>query len=169
MSTLERAICIAADGHRGQVDKAGAPYILHVLRVMMAMPANEERIVAVLHDLLEDTTWTTDDLRREGFSESIVEAIDSLTRREGEDYDAFIARVATNPISRQVKLADLADNADISRFPAPTPQDYARKMKYERATQTLREDPQQASMQGTACSEPDGPSPQLPDPLVGKH
>jgi (p)ppGpp synthase/HD superfamily hydrolase len=137
MSTLERAICIAAEAHQGQVDKAGAPYILHVLRVMLSVNSNVDRIVAVLHDVVEDTPWTLDTLRAEGFGEEIIAAIDCLTRREGEPYDAFIQRVSTNHIGRRVKLADLADNANLSRIQAPSPQDRARVSKYEKAMQLL--------------------------------
>jgi (p)ppGpp synthase/HD superfamily hydrolase len=139
MSTLERAICIAASAHAGQVDKAGAPYILHVLRVMLAMSKEEERIVAVLHDVLEDTPWTVDGLRAEGFGDRIIDAIDGLTRRDGESYEEFIQRAAANAISRRVKLADLADNSDLSRVDAPSQDDRARVLKYERAIESLRQ------------------------------
>jgi (p)ppGpp synthase/HD superfamily hydrolase len=139
MSTLERAICIAATAHQGQVDKAGSPYILHVLRVMLALSSEEDRIVAVLHDLLEDTPWTVGALRAEGFSDRIVEAVDGVTRRDGESYDEFIYRASTNSISRRVKLADLADNANLSRFDAPSQEDRARALKYERAIEILRD------------------------------
>jgi (p)ppGpp synthase/HD superfamily hydrolase len=139
MSTLERAICIAASAHAGQVDKAGAPYILHVLRVMLAMSSEEERIVAVLHDVLEDTPWTVDGLRAEGFGDRIIDAIDGLTRRDGESYEEFIQRAAANAISRRVKLADLADNSDLSRVDAPSQDDRARVLKYERAIESLRQ------------------------------
>ena len=133
MSSLSRAICIAAEAHEGQVDKASAPYILHVLRVMMKMSTDEERIVAVLHDLIEDTSWTLERLAGEGFSSSVLEAIDGLTKRAGEDYDAFIQRAGQSALSRRVKLADLEDNADLSRLSSPTPHDLARVAKYRRA------------------------------------
>ncbi len=139
MSTLERAICIATDAHQGQVDKAGAPYILHVLRVMLSVSSNAERIVAALHDVVEDTPWTLEALRAEGFGEDVIAAIDCMTRREGELYDSFIQRVSTNSISRRVKLADLNDNADLSRIQSPTEQDRARVAKYERAIRALTE------------------------------
>jgi (p)ppGpp synthase/HD superfamily hydrolase len=139
MSTLERAICIAAEAHQGQTDKANAPYILHVLRVMLSMTSDADRIVAVLHDLVEDTPWTLDALRAEGFGDEIIAAIDCMTRRDGEAYDTFIQRVSTNAISRRVKLADLTDNANLARIQAPTEQDRARVAKYERAIQVLTE------------------------------
>jgi (p)ppGpp synthase/HD superfamily hydrolase len=138
MSTLERAICIATRAHEGQKDKAGEHYILHVLRVMLALSSDDERIVAVLHDLLEDTPWTVDALRAEGFSQTIIDAIDCVTHREGESYDAFIQRAGTNAISLRVKLADLADNADLSRFEEPSQADRVRSLKYERAIEMLK-------------------------------
>jgi len=141
MSTLERAICIAARAHEGQKDKAGVHYILHVLRVMLAMSSDDDRIVAVLHDLLEDTPWTVDALRAEGFSQTIIDAIDGVTHREGESYDAFIQRVGTNAISRRVKLADLTDNADLSRLDEPSQADRVRSLKYEKAIEMLKKPP----------------------------
>ncbi|HEY6882340.1 MAG TPA: HD domain-containing protein [Polyangiales bacterium] len=138
MSTLERAICIAADAHAGQADKAGAPYILHVLRVMMKMSTAEERIVAMLHDVVEDTSWTLDRLAEEGFSKSVTEAIDGVTRRADEAYDAFIERAAQNPLSRRVKIADLEDNADLSRLAQPSQRDVERAEKYQRALERLK-------------------------------
>ena len=133
MSTLEHAITLAAKAHEGQVDKAGAPYVLHPLRIMLCLSTTEERIVAVLHDVVEDCGWSLDRLREEGFSESVTEAIDAVTRRPDEPYEAFVLRAATNPIGRRVKLADLRDNSDLSRIPNPTPKDYERIEKYRRA------------------------------------
>lgn len=118
MSTLERAITIAAEAHAGATDKVGAPYILHPLRVMLRVEGNEARIAAVLHDLVEDTPWTLEDLRAEGFSEAVVAAVDGLTRRPGEIYLDFCRRAAANRIARNVKLADLEDNLDPERIAA---------------------------------------------------
>jgi (p)ppGpp synthase/HD superfamily hydrolase len=138
MSTLERAIAIAAEGHAGQVDKAEAPYILHPLRVMLAVGTNDERIVAVLHDLVEDCPgWNFDRLRGEGFSHEVIAALQSVTKREGEDYMDFVQRAAANPIGRQVKLADLADNCDLARIAAPVQKDFDRIAKYRRAIAML--------------------------------
>lgn len=134
MSTLERAVAIAAEGHAGQVDKAGAPYILHPLRLMLAVGTNDERIVAVLHDVVEDCPgWTFDRLRVEGFADHVIAALDSVTKRDGEDYIAFVLRAAVNPVGRQVKLADLADNCDLTRIAAPVQKDLDRVEKYRRA------------------------------------
>lgn len=139
MSTLERAIEIAAKGHAGQKDKAGAPYILHPLRMMLSLKSNEERIVAVLHDVVEDVEgWSCDRLRQEGFSEEIVVAVESVTKRKGEDYDAFVRRAAANPIGRRVKMADLRDNCDLSRIAEPTARDQERMAKYRRSLAYLQ-------------------------------
>ncbi len=134
MSTLERAIAIAAEAHAGQVDKAGAPYVLHPLRMMLRVSSTDERIVAVLHDVVEDCSgWTFDRLRAEGFSDHIIQALQSVTKRDGEDYEAFVRRAATNPIGRRVKLADLHDNSDLSRIAMPSERDFRRIEKYSRA------------------------------------
>ena len=133
MSTIERAIAIAAAAHEGQLDKAGAPYVFHPLRLMMRMATIEERIVAVLHDVVEDSAITFEDLEKEGFSTAVLEALESVTRRPSENYDKFVLRAAANPIGRRVKLVDLEDNCDLSRISAPTEKDYARIEKYRRA------------------------------------
>ncbi len=109
--TLERAIVIAAEAHAGETGKDGGPYILHCLRVMMAVEGHEPRVVAVLHDLLEHAPqWNLDRLRAEGCPEKVLEAIDAMTRREGEDYFDFARRAAANLLARPVKVADLTDN-----------------------------------------------------------
>jgi len=137
MSTLERAIAIAANGHEGQLDKGGQPYVLHPLRMVLRLRGSEERIVAALHDVVEDCGVTLEQLRDGGFSETVVEAIQSVTRRPGETYDAFIARAARNPIGRRVKLADLEDNSDLSRIASPSPADRERVDKYRRAIEYI--------------------------------
>jgi hypothetical protein len=146
MILLERAIAIAVQAHAGQRDKAGRPYILHPLRVMSALSTDDERIVGVLHDVVEDSQdrpdgWTFARLRAEGFSAAIIEALDSVTRRtiDGamEDYFDFVRRAGANPIGRHVKIADLRDNSDLSRIAAPTAADHARLEKYRRALELL--------------------------------
>ena len=139
MSSLERAIAIAARAHEGQVDKAGAPYILHPLRMMMRLKGTEERIVAVLHDVVEDSGISLDALRSEGFSEGVIAAIESVTKRPAEPYDEFILRAAANPIGRQVKVVDLEDNSDLSRIASPTARDRDRVEKYRRSLETIRQ------------------------------
>ena len=136
--TLERAIAIAATAHAGQVDKGGAPYILHPLKVMLRMNSLEERIVAVLHDVVEDCAISLDDLRKEGFSEEVLSAIESVTKVPGESYEDFVERAAQNPIGRVVKLADLEENSDLSRIASPSWEDLERVEKYRRAIGRLR-------------------------------
>ena len=136
--TLERAIAIAAAAHEGQVDKGGAPYILHPLKVMLRVNTLEERIVAVLHDVVEDCGISFDDLRNEGFSETVLMAIASVTKVPDESYEEFIERAAQNPIGRVVKLADLEENSDLSRIAQPSWEDLERVEKYRRAIGVLR-------------------------------
>ncbi|MGE5414355.1 MAG: HD domain-containing protein [Syntrophomonadaceae bacterium] len=134
MSTLERAIAIAKEAHAGQKDKAGQPYIGHPMRVMESVGTDDERIVAVLHDVVEDSDWTLDMLLQEGFSPPIVEAVDALTKRPAEDYEKeFIPRTGRNPLARRVKLADLADNLDRTRLLEESPKNLQRAEKYRRA------------------------------------
>jgi (p)ppGpp synthase/HD superfamily hydrolase len=138
MGNLERAIAIAAEGHAGQIDKAGEPYIFHPLRVMLSLATPDERIVGVLHDVVEDCPgWTFDRLRREGFSDTVLAALDSVTVRASESYEAFVERAAANPIGRHVKLADLRDNCDLTRISTPTERDFARIDKYRRAIHVI--------------------------------
>lgn len=138
MATLERAIEIAAKAHSGQKDKANDVYVLHPLRVMLRLSSAEARIAAVLHDVVEDTCVTLDVLREEGFDEQVLAAIGSLTKREDDDYDAFIERVAQNSLARQVKIEDLKDNMDLSRLGRePTDHDVERNAKYGKALARL--------------------------------
>ena len=129
---LEKAIEIAVEAHRGQIDKAGKEYILHPMRVMLRGRNDTEMIVGILHDVVEDTPITIDMLRLEGFSEDILTAIDCVTKRRGESYGTFIDRVLTNPLATQVKLYDMEDNMNRDRIPYPTPKDEARFRKYEK-------------------------------------
>lgn len=133
---LDEAIRLAVEAHRGQVDKAGAPYILHPLRMMLTQPDDLRRIVAVLHDVVEDCGITLDTLGAR-FGMPVAEAVDALTKRVDEDYDAFIDRCARNPIARDVKRADIMDNLDLSRLPVVTERDEARAAKYRQALAQL--------------------------------
>lgn len=131
---LERAIQIAVEAHAGQRDKAGEPYVLHPLRMMFAVKSEAERIVAVLHDVVEDCdSWSFDRLKAEGFAPSILDALDSVTKRAGEDYTAFVQRAGLNPIGRSVKFADLQDNMDLSRIADPSDHDHRRIERYREA------------------------------------
>lgn len=134
---LNKAIKIATTAHDGQFDKAGAPYILHPLRVMMAGKSEIERICGVLHDTIEDSDITLEFLQKEGFSAEVLAVLDCLTKRHGENYDDFISRILVNKTACLVKLADLHDNMDLSRISDPTDEDKARIGKYSRAVERI--------------------------------
>jgi len=134
---LDRAIELAKQHHEGQTDKAGKPYIEHPLRVMNQVESEEEKIVAVLHDIVEDTDISLDDLRNEGFSEKVVSAVECLTKQDGENYDSYIERISFNPLAVKIKLADLEDNRDLTRLPEVTDKDLERIEKYDKALEKL--------------------------------
>lgn len=132
---LEQAIELAAKAHRGQVDKAGKPYILHPIRVMQhCAPDTDAMIVGVLHDTIEDTFVTEELLLEMGTPVHIVDAIHLLTRREEDTYKEFVERIAKNPLARKVKIKDLEDNMSKERNPPPVSDKVARRLlKYRRA------------------------------------
>ena len=134
---LDRAIELAKQHHEGQTDKAGKPYIEHPLRVMNQVESEEEKIVAVLHDIVEDTNISLNDLRNEGFSEEVVSAVECLTKQDGENYDSYIERISFNPLAVKIKLADLEDNRDLTRLPEVTDKDLKRIEKYDKALKKL--------------------------------
>lgn len=138
MPNLEDAIALAVEAHRGQVDKVGMPYILHPLRVMLALDGEQERLVGILHDVVEDTKVTMEDLRKAGYSKNVLAALKCVTKRKGEGYGHAIGRAASNPIARRVKLADLADNMDLTRLPEVTEKDRARLNRYLAARRRLQ-------------------------------
>lgn len=140
MSNLNVAIKLAADAHLGQFDKTGDPYILHSLRVMMQLETEAERIVGVLHDVLEDTKVKVTELLKQGFSGQVIEALESVTRRNEETYFEFVQRAKQNEIGRKVKLADLKDNMDWNRIKEPTEDDMKRMQKYQKAYYILIQD-----------------------------
>ena len=140
MPTIEDAVILATEAHRGQVDRAGQPYILHPLRLMCGVNSETERIIAVLHDVIEDTDYTLDDLRQRGYSEEIVEAVDCLSRRDDETYEQFIQRIKPNRLARRVKLADLVDNMDIRRTRMLQEKDLERLQRYQNAWFELTKD-----------------------------
>ncbi|MDW7670341.1 MAG: GTP pyrophosphokinase [Bacillota bacterium] len=132
-SMLEKAIEIALKAHQGQTDKAGAPYILHPLRVMLAGETETEQICGILHDVVEDSNVSLEDLKMEGFSDEVLQVLELLTRKESESYDEFIDRVMTNGTAMRVKLADLKDNMDLTRIEKITEADLVRVRKYRKA------------------------------------
>ena len=134
MSTIERAIEIAVAAHKGKKDRSGADYILHPLRVMERGRSEIEKICGVLHDVVEDSEWTFEMLEDEGFSDEVISVLRCVTKEsEEEDYDVFINRIAQNPIAVEVKINDLLDNMDITRFKSLNEQDLKRLNKYLKA------------------------------------
>ena len=134
---LQKAIELATEAHKDQTDRAGKPYIGHITRVMQAGKTIEERMAGVLHDIVEDTHWTFEDLLCEGIPANVVDAVRCLTKIENESYEQFIERVKTNPIAIAVKLNDLHDNMDITRLPEISNMDIERLLKYHRAYSEL--------------------------------
>ncbi len=135
---LAKATKIALTAHQGQFDKSGMPYAGHIMRVMNAGRNIDEKIVGVLHDLVEDTNWTFDQLSQEGFPQHIIEALQCVTKlSDDEPYDNFIERVKTNPLAIAVKINDLTDNMDLRRYNCLTERDIARLHKYLRAYNSL--------------------------------
>lgn len=142
MSTLKRAIQIATEAHKGQFDKAGREYIGHPIRVMEMGKTEDEKIVGVLHDVIEDTDWTFERLEAEGFSQEVINALRCVTKTsENENYDDFIDRVKKNPLATAVKINDLTDNMDIRRLPYLSDKDVKRLKKYLKAYKRLTGEP----------------------------
>lgn len=139
MSTIERAIEITAKEHAGDVDKAGNPYVFHPLRLMFAVETPFEKIAAVLHDVVEDTPVTIEDLMKEGFHPDVIDAIDALTKRPGESRIEAASRATENLIARVVKLADVTDNMDLGRISEPTDKDFQRLKEYVQVKKLLIE------------------------------
>jgi (p)ppGpp synthase/HD superfamily hydrolase len=143
-ATIEDAILIAAEAHKGVTDKAGNAYIFHPIRMMMRLKSEAEMMTAVLHDVVEDTRenseetkWTIEKLRDKGFPEEVLEAVESVTNRHGESYEEFIERAGKNPIARRVKIVDLEDNMNLLRLGELKPEDLARLEKYHRSWRLL--------------------------------
>lgn len=137
MSTMQRAVQIAKIAHEGQLDRAGRPYIFHPVRVMRRVNSEFEKMAALLHDVVEDSNVTLDDLKREGFPPEVVAAVAALTKLPGETRLDAAKRAAADPIARRVKLADNADNMNIKRIPNPMAKDYERLREYEQVRAIL--------------------------------
>ena len=127
---LERALGIAIDAHAGQIDKGGTPYIFHPLWVMEHVNREFEKVVAVLHDVIEDSVWTLEDLREAGMPSRVIDALEAITRKVGEPYAVFINRVNKNEIARVVKIADITHNMDLRRLNIGGDADTQRMQKY---------------------------------------
>lgn len=132
---LDRAIALAAESFKGKFDKAGKPYILHCLAVMNQMSQDDEEAmaIAVLHDVVEDTKITFEDLAQQGFSRRVISALKLLTHKPGISYDDYIRALAGNPDAKSVKIADLRHNSDITRMKGLETKDFERLEKYHRS------------------------------------
>ena len=136
-SLLNKAIIIAVSAHKGQIDKGGQPYIFHSINVMMKMNTIEEKIVAVLHDVVEDTSITMGNLKEAGFGDNILIPLKLLTKSKGVNYMSYIKNIMANPVAKKVKLEDIKNNMDLTRILLPTQEDYERNSKYEKALEIL--------------------------------
>jgi len=130
---LEKAIQLAVKYHSGQVDKAGSPYIMHLIRVMMKGQTELEKICGILHDIVEDTDFTFDALKKEGFTNEVIDVIRCVTKIDNEIYDDFISRILENPTAVKVKINDLEDNMNLDRLNVITSKDTERLKKYNKA------------------------------------
>lgn len=136
-SQSEKAYEIAKKAHLGQIDKAGEDYIKYPEKVASFVNSDEEKAVAYLHDVIEDTELTLEDLREYGFSEEVLKAVDVITKKKGQDYQTYLNSVKENKLARVVKLADLRHNSDLTRLINITEKDIERKEKYQKAIDFL--------------------------------
>ena len=139
MNVFERALDWAITSHRGQTDRAGRPYLVHVCQVIAGVDTDEEKAVAALHDVVEDAEnpQRMGMMVRSAFAGPIADAVMAITKRDTENYDTYLGRVAANDLARKVKLVDLQHNADLSRLPDPTDKDRKRALKYRLAIERL--------------------------------
>lgn len=135
---FDMALSIAIEAHKGQMDKGGEPYILHPLRLMLQFEDKNLQIIALLHDVIEDSDFTIIDLEKRGFTKSMIEAVDTLTKRKGEDYNSFISRVLANKLAVKVKIVDIQDNLNIMRLNEISDNDIRRINKYKAALAHLK-------------------------------
>ena len=137
----KRAIKLCFKAHEGQVDKSGLPYVHHPLHLAEQMDDEDSTIVALLHDVVEDTDYTIKDLKGMGFGDAVIEAIDLMTHSPGVPYMDYVKEIAKNPIARKVKLADLNHNSDLTRLNhEPTSHDHERVEKYKKAIELLEKE-----------------------------
>ena len=138
MVLIEMALQRALSAYMGKVDKAGMPYILHPLRLMARVTDPFEQAVSLLHDVIEDSDTTAEDLLNEGFPKNVVEAVVLLSRRRGESYEVFIERICPHPLARKIKLADIEDNLNVPRLASLGEPDLRRVSKYHQAWRRLK-------------------------------
>ena len=134
---LELALSIATEAHRGQFDKAGIDYIEHPIFVASQVDSEEEKAVALLHDVIEDSSVTAEELLNAGLPETVVTAVQILSKKKGQDYQTYLKTVKSNPLARAVKLADLKHNSDLLRLETITDKDLERLEKYKKAIDYL--------------------------------
>ena len=134
---LELALSIATKAHRGQFDKAGIDYIEHPIFVASQVDSEEERAVALLHDVIEDSSVTAEELLNAGLPETVVTAVQILSKKKGRDYQTYLKTVKSNPLARAVNLADLKHNSDLLRLETITDKDLERLEKYKKAIDYL--------------------------------
>lgn len=139
MDIIEKSLEIALKAYAGQKDKAGKTYILHPLRIMSKMKTEEEMCVALLHDVIEDSDFTAEDLLNEGIPSSIVDAVQLLSKNDNEDYYEFIEKLLNNNLAAKVKRADIEDNINILRLNEVSDKDLGRIAKYHRAWKMITE------------------------------
>ena len=135
MTKLALKLCFEA--HKDQIDKSGMPYVFHPFHLAEQMADENTTIVALLHDVVEDTEYTLDDLREIGFNEDVLSAISLMTHADDVPYMEYVAQIKTNPIAKVVKLADLKHNSDMSRLDRITQKDEERAKKYRQAIELL--------------------------------
>jgi len=138
MDLIEKSLEIALKAYKGQKDKAGETYILHPLRLMAKVTSVEEKSVALLHDVIEDSEFTAEDLLSEGIPSEIVFAVQAMTKADGENYEAFILRVKDNPLAARIKCLDIEDNINVLRLNAISQKDLDRVAKYHKAWSVLQ-------------------------------
>lgn len=136
-SMTKKALKLCFETHKEQTDKSGMPYVFHPFHLAEQMSDEETTVVALLHDCIEDSDRTLDDLREMGFGEKIIEAIALMTHDPDVPYMDYVAQIKANPIARTVKLADLRHNSDMSRLDSITPYDQERAEKYKKAIELL--------------------------------
>ena len=134
---LELALSIATEAHRGQFDKAGIDYIEHLIFVASQVDSEEEKAVTLLHDVIEDSSVTAEELLNAGLPETVVTAVQILSKKKGQDYQTYLKTVKSNPLARAVKLADLKHNSDLSRLETITDKDLEGLEKYKKAIDYL--------------------------------
>ncbi|MBR2336041.1 MAG: GTP pyrophosphokinase [Clostridia bacterium] len=133
----KKALKLCFEAHKDQIDKSGMPYVFHPFHLAEQMKDEETTIVALLHDVIEDTDYTYDDLRKLGFNKQIISALELMTHDDNVPYMEYVAAIKTNPIARAVKIADLRHNSDLSRIDVVTPRDMERAEKYKKAIELL--------------------------------